>query len=170
MSMWLISDHACAQEVKGKGYVMCCIHAYIVDIHVHTMWLFYHPEIWLFCMWSILMIHLCLQACSKVVPTLQESLLIYNLVTTLLQPWNRLAGMTNPGFGQCSGKVVTTWSQLCTNHATTLFQTYHYLVARLLQGWYKLATSLVPRPCPAFCRLQYRKAVEDLEYFIMWVT
>jgi len=32
--------------------------------------------------------------------------------------------------------------QPCTNHVTTLFQPYHYLVARLLQGWYKLATML----------------------------
>ena len=50
--------------------------------------------------------------------------------------------MTIPGFGQPSGKVVTTFSQPCTNHATTLFQPCHYLVARLLQGCHKLATML----------------------------
>ena len=38
--------------------------------------------------------------------------------------------------------LVTTWSQPCTNHATTLFQSYNHLVAMLLQGWYKLATML----------------------------
>ena len=30
--------------------------------------------------------------------------------------------------------------------------------------------SHIPRPRPAFRRLQYGKAVEGLEYFIMWVT
>ena len=69
-------------------------------------------------------------------------LLIYNLVTTLLQPSKRLVGVTNLGFGQPSGKVVTTLYQPCTNHVTTLFQPCHYLVARLLQGCYKLATML----------------------------
>ena len=38
----------------------------------------------------------------------RNHLLIYNLVTTLLEPGNWLAGVINPGFGQPCHNLVTT--------------------------------------------------------------
>ena len=87
--------------------------------------------------WSI---HLCLQACSKVVPTLQESLLIYNLVTTLLQPKTGSRGWQFQGLDNLLARL----SQPCHNYVTTLLQRCCHLVTRLLQGCYSVVNTCQP--------------------------
>ena len=138
--MWLISDYACAWEVKGMSCAAVSIHCSYTCIFMYILCDYFTIlkngcfacEVY----WSI---HLCLQACSKAVPTLpQESLLIYNLVTTLLQPKNGSQAWQFQGLDN----LPTRLSQPCHNHATTLFQPCHHLVARLLQGCDKLATML----------------------------
>ena len=147
MSMWLISDHACAQEVKGKGYVMCCIHAYIIDIHVYTMWLFYHPETWLFYMWSILidtpMFTSMQQGCTNPAGITAYLQPCDHLVTTLLQPWNWLAGMTNPGLDN----LVTTLYQPCHNLAPTLLLPCSQVGARLIQAGHNVVNTWFKDGC-----------------------
>ena len=75
-----------------------------------------------------------LQACSKVVPTLQESPGYLQPCDCLATPLKQARRHDESRVGRLSGKVVTTMSQPCINHATTLLQPYHCLVARLLQG------------------------------------
>ena len=132
--------HIWGKGLIGNRYVVLYLYMYI-RIFVHT-WLFYHPETWLFCMWSIYaligtpLVTSMYQGCSNPAG-------ISCIVTTLWPPCYNL--QTSYKAWQIHGwdHLLERLSRPCTNHATTLFQPYHYLVARLVQGWYKLATMLL---------------------------
>ena len=106
--------------IRGKGvignrYFVLYLYMYIC-IFVHT-WLFYNPEHGCFACevympWSV---HLWLQACSKAVPTLQES-------PALLQPCDHLATTLKPARRRDKSMVYTTSWKGCHNLVPTMPQ------------------------------------------------
>ena len=117
-------------HIRGKGlidnrYVVLCIYLYIFTyLIVLLSWNMVCTDWYTFGYKHV----------ARLFQPCRNLLHCYNLVTTLLQPWNRLEGVTNPWFRPPPGKVVTTLYQPCHNLVPTLLLPCSQVGTRLIQA------------------------------------